>query len=142
VAGGLIAGVLDILDAWIFFGLRGVSPVVILQSIASGVLGRSAFQGGMSAAALGLALHFVIAHLVAAVFVIASWRLPPLTKRPILWGAVYGIAVFFTMRDVVLPLAGVSRAAFSWPVFLNGVTIHIVGIGIPIALVARRFSRN
>jgi hypothetical protein len=28
LAGGLVAGALDILDAWIFFGLRGVSPIV------------------------------------------------------------------------------------------------------------------
>ena len=32
---GLIAGTLDILDAFNFYGFRGVSPVRILQSIAA-----------------------------------------------------------------------------------------------------------
>jgi len=37
--GGLIAGTLDILAAFINSGLRGVSPTRVLQSIASGLLG-------------------------------------------------------------------------------------------------------
>jgi uncharacterized membrane protein YagU involved in acid resistance len=139
VAGGLVAGALDIIDAAIFFGFRGVSPVVILQSIASGLLGRSAYQGGGRTAVLGLALHFFIAHVVAAVFVVASRLRPALIARPVAWGAVYGVGVFFTMRNVVLPLAGLPPASFSWPVFLNGITIHVIGVGIPIALITRRW---
>jgi uncharacterized membrane protein YagU involved in acid resistance len=140
VAGGLTAGALDILDAFVFFGLRGVSPIAILQSIASGLLGRAAFQGGFRTAALGLALHFTIAIIVAGVFVVASRLWPALLARPFLWGALYGVAVFFTMRDIVLPLAGVRAGAFSWVVFLNGIAIHVLGIGVPIALIARRSS--
>jgi hypothetical protein len=49
--GALAVGVLDILDALVFFGLRGVAPIVILQSIASGVLGRTAYEGGLATAA-------------------------------------------------------------------------------------------
>ena len=44
--GGLIAGTLDITDALIFHGVRGVVPWRILQAIASGLLGRGAFTGG------------------------------------------------------------------------------------------------
>lgn len=140
VAGGLTAGVLDILDAFVFFALRGVSPLVVLHSIASGLLGRAAYQGGIRTAAIGVAIHFSIAITVAAAFVIASRRWPALVSRPVLWGTIYGIAVFFTMRDIVLPLAGLPGGRFSWPVFLNGITIHVAGIGIPIALTARRWA--
>ena len=49
---GLIAGTLDITDALVFYGLRGVPPVRLLQNIASGLLGRDAFQGGVGTAAL------------------------------------------------------------------------------------------
>ena len=35
----LLVGTLDISDAFIFYGLRGVTPARILQGIASGVLG-------------------------------------------------------------------------------------------------------
>jgi len=72
VHGTLTVGILDILDAFIFFGLRGVTPVRILQSIASGVLGRAAYQGGTRTAALGLALHFGISFGVVAAYLIAT----------------------------------------------------------------------
>jgi hypothetical protein len=140
VAGGLTAGVLDILDAFVFFGLRGVSPIVILQSIASGWLGRAAYQGGLRTAALGLVSHLFIATVVATVFVVAGRVLPILVRRPLVYGALYGIAVFFVMRNLVLPLAGMPPGRFSWPVFLNGITIHVLGIGMPIALIARRWT--
>ncbi|MCU1262873.1 MAG: hypothetical protein JWO80_5758, partial [Bryobacterales bacterium] len=51
--GGLIAGILDITDALVFFGLRGAKPIRILQSIAAGLLGPKAFKGGVGTAALG-----------------------------------------------------------------------------------------
>jgi uncharacterized membrane protein YagU involved in acid resistance len=140
LAGGLTAGALDILDAFVFFGLRDVSPVVILQSIASGLLGRAAYQGGLRTAAIGLALHVVIALVVATVFVVTSRVSPALIARPLMCGGAYGIAVFFTMRNIVLPLAGLPPS-FSWPVFLNGITIHVLGIGLPIALITRHWTR-
>jgi hypothetical protein len=62
-----------------------------------------------------------------------------LASRPLVWGPIYGILVFFTMRDVVLPLAGVPAGRFSWGVFANGIAIHVLGIGIPIAVIARRW---
>lgn len=43
--GGLIAGALDLLYAFVWYGPRGVSPVRILQSIASGLLGADAYEG-------------------------------------------------------------------------------------------------
>lgn len=43
--GGLIAGALDITAACITSSLRGVTPVRVLQSVASGVLGAAAFKG-------------------------------------------------------------------------------------------------
>lgn len=39
--GTLAVGILDITDAIVFFGLRSAKPIRILQSIASGLLGRS-----------------------------------------------------------------------------------------------------
>jgi len=58
---GLVSGVLDLSDALIFYGLRGVKPVLILQSVASGLLGRAAFSGGAASAVLGTLCHFTIA---------------------------------------------------------------------------------
>jgi hypothetical protein len=61
--------VLDITAAFVVYGgLYGVNPVLILQGIASGILGRSAFNGGYPVALLGLFLHFFIAFTATFVY--------------------------------------------------------------------------
>jgi uncharacterized membrane protein YagU involved in acid resistance len=135
---GLIAGTLDISDALIFYGLRGVPPIRILQGIASGLLGRSAFSQGMRSALLGLALHFFIAYTVAAIYIVASRKLP-LFRHPFLYGTFYGIGVYAVMNYIVLPLSKIGPRPHPPLVpFINGVAALIVCIGIPIALIARR----
>jgi len=64
-----------------------------LQSIASGLLGPQAYEGGVATAILGVVLHFVIAIGAAAVFYLLSRKLPFLTQKPILWGPLYGAAI-------------------------------------------------
>ncbi|MGH9867038.1 MAG: hypothetical protein ACREAA_02590 [Candidatus Polarisedimenticolia bacterium] len=137
---GLTAGALDITAACGFYAIRGVSPVRILQSVASGLLGSAAFTGGAPTAVLGLALHFFIALTAAAVFFLASRRLPALVRRPVAWGAMYGVAVYLFMNHVVLPLSAVARRPFSLSTALVMVGIHIVCVGLPIALLVRRYS--
>ena len=73
--GGLVAGILDAVDGVIAFGTQGLNPIQVLQYIASGALGQSAFQGGLATAALGAAFHFSIAWVAAEVFALASRRL-------------------------------------------------------------------
>lgn len=144
VLGGLTAGVLDILDAFIVSGTRGVSPTRVLQYIASGVLGPAAFQGGALTAALGLALHFLIACSAAGVFFVLSRRLPLLIRRPIVSGIVFGLAVWAVMQYVVVPLSLVSsaRGGPSPLMLANQLLIHALGVGLPIALFASRSARR
>jgi hypothetical protein len=59
--GGAIAGAFDLTYATVFYGLRGVKPIRVSQSIASGLLGPKAYEGGFATAILGVVLHFVIA---------------------------------------------------------------------------------
>src|SRR5215831_873542 len=73
--GGLAAGLGDLTQAFIAFGLRGARPFRILQGIAGGLLGRRTFQLGWSTAALGLLCHFTIALTAAAVYYLASRKL-------------------------------------------------------------------
>lgn len=136
--GTLIVGTLDILDAFVFFGLRGASPVRILQSIAAGLLGReAAVQGGAATALLGLVLHFTIAFAIVGVYFLASRRAPVLIRRAIVCGLLYGIVAYFVMNYVVIPLSAANRGMFSLPVFVNGILIHMFGVGLPAALCAR-----
>src|SRR5216684_4649133 len=83
--GGLTAGVLDSIDAVITFGLKGMNSIQVLQYIASGALGGDAFKGGLATAALGAALHFFIAFVVAAVYYTASRKLTALYRDPTIW---------------------------------------------------------
>jgi hypothetical protein len=140
LAGGLLAGFLDIAAAFLVYGLRGASPVRILQAISSGLLGAEAFEGGVATAALGLLLHFGIATGWTAVFFFLSRKLPWLSRKPIVAGAMYGVAVYFLMNLVVLPLSAVPPRPFS-PDFVI-LFVHIVCVGIPIALAVSRLGRE
>src|SRR6266702_5443260 len=83
LVGGFIAGALDITYACVFSYFRsGRKPITVLQSVASGALGRSAFEGGAKTAALGLFFHFLIATTAAAVYYLASRQLRLLVNHP------------------------------------------------------------
>jgi hypothetical protein len=131
-AGTLAVGILDLLDALVFFGLRGARPARILQSIAAGVLGPASFEAGAASAALGLVLHFVVALGIVLTFWLAAARIRALRGRPLVFGPVYGVVVYAVMNYVVIPLSASPRgAAPAGPVLLNGILIHILGVGIP-----------
>ena len=138
--GGLVGGAFDITYAIVFSYLRrAVPPSRVLQSVASGLLGPAAYDGGAPTAALGLGLHFFIALVAAAVYVFASQYLPVLVRRPILAGAVYGIGIYVVMNWVVLPLSRIGpKPAPPFVVLATGLLVHMFLIGVPIALAARR----
>jgi hypothetical protein len=138
VLGGLAIGVLDGLAAVAVSWLRGgVPPLRVFQYIASGVLGAAAFAGGRATGGLGVLLHFVIAFGVAAVYHVAGRRFPALLRHSMAGGAVYGLIAFFTMRQLVIPLSAASRPAVSLSGLLTGMLVHILFVGLPVALVAR-----
>lgn len=142
--GGLIAGACDITYAFIFYYLRsGITPVQILQSVASGLLGAAASKGGLPTAALGAFLHFLIAYIWATVYYLASRKLGVLVRQAFVCGIVYGAFVYAFMNYVVVPLSaapfkGGTPSTATW---VTGLLIHMLGIGLPIALATRRFSK-
>jgi uncharacterized membrane protein YagU involved in acid resistance len=136
LTGGLIAGFLDIVAAFIVYGLRGATPLRILQTIASGLLGSAAFEGGLATAALGLFLHFGIAIGWAAVYYAVSRRLAALSRRPLLSGVVFGAVVYFAMNLVVLPLSAVAKRPFAFDVVI--LAVHMICVGLPIGFLVSR----
>lgn len=139
--GGLACGILDITQAFVAWSFRGVKPVRVLQSVSSGLLGAKAYQGGAATALLGGALHFLIAFTAAAVYFLASRKLTFLTQRPVLWGMIYGQLVFLFMNYVVLPLSAIHRVPpYTVQQIITGPIGHMFLVGLPIALIVRRYS--
>ena len=130
---------MDITSAFILALSRGSTIPRLLQFVASGVLGQEAFRGGAATAALGLALHFLIAFTLVAVFYFAGRKLPFLQQHAVVSGILYGLAVYAVMNLVVLPLSA-ARPRHSLSGDLIQIGIHMFIIGLPTALLLRRFS--
>jgi hypothetical protein len=133
---------MDLTAAFVNSGLRGVSPMRVLRYIASGLLGAASRDGGPASAALGLICHFTIALSASAVFYLMSRKLSFLIEQPVISGILYGIAVYFFMARIVVPLSAAARLQMSVASVLIGLGIHIVCVGLPIALTIRWYSKR
>jgi uncharacterized membrane protein YagU involved in acid resistance len=141
--GGAVAGALDITYAIITAMIRtNTPPIRVLQGVASGLLGAASYDGGISTAALGLLLHFFIAFTAATVYAVASLKLPMLIRKPFLWGPIYGVVVYFFMREVVMRLAGFKLGPLTLVAACIGLFIHTLGIGLPIAYFTSRAAQK
>jgi uncharacterized membrane protein YagU involved in acid resistance len=163
--GGLVAGVLDILYAFIVYGPLSyrLSPMQVLQSVAAGWIGREASRvGGWDTAMLGLASHFMISLIFAAVFVLAAARSPALNRGAVIWGLLYGFGLYVVMNYIVVPLSAAHASqhfAMGWgdavarlqeafsalrpqdPWQLAGtIFTHTVLVGVPIAVINKRYG--
>ena len=140
---GLLAGALDLAAAIVTNLPRGIGAMAILQSIASGMLGRDAYQGGMATATLGVLAHFFIMFVIAACFYFASLRLHMLVRHAMIAGLAYGVAVYAFMNLVVLPLSAFPHArTFGLATLATGLLVHMLCVGLPIALVTRQRSTH
>ena len=137
---GFTCGVCDLIAAFITGAMRGVKPVVILQYIASGILGNKSFHSGWLAAALGVGIHFLIALTAANIFFLLSDEFKFMKSRPVLAGVLYGIAVYLFMYWIVKPLSAAPPTAFSGTGALIAVFTHVVCVGLPISLILHRYS--
>jgi hypothetical protein len=136
--GGLAVGLLDGLAAVILTLLYGRSPSRMFQGIAKGLIGDASLNGGWATALLGVSLHVLIAFIWATIYYGASVILPTLIRRPAIWGPIYGVVVYFAMQIIVLPLSAIRKPPFSFAAPLQGIIVHIVCVGLPIAFFAWR----
>jgi hypothetical protein len=135
---GLAAGCLDIVNAIVFWRLyNGTGAVVILQSVAAGLLGKAAFAGGAASAAFGLLLHFLLMFAMAAAYWLACRRWPALLRRPVAAGIAYGLGTWAVMNHVVVPLSRAGSPPFIPAWFADGLLAHVLLVGLPFAFIAR-----
>ena len=139
---GCAAGAIDLLFAFAFFGWQlHISPMRVMQSIATGLYGAASFEGGATTAAVGVVAHFFILTVAAWWYYLASLRLP-LNRRPILFGVLYGIAIYVAMTFVIVPLSATPARSLTLSIVSVGqFLIHPV-IGIAIAQIVRRRATN
>jgi hypothetical protein len=142
VCAGSVSGAMDITAALVVYGGFGLKPVRLLQGIAAGLLGPRSYDGGLATVLLGLFCHFFIAYSAAAVYFTVSRAVPFLIQQAAVSGALYGVAVYFFMQYVVITLSATTRRPFSVGMMVIGVVIHIFCVGLPIALLVRRFSAH
>ncbi len=141
LVGGLAAGILDIVYAFVLSALGGGSPLGVLKSVASGLLGAEAFKGGIPTAALGLALHLGITVTAAGIYLFAARQAVFVREHYLLCGSIFGVLVYLAMNFVVLPLSAVPfHLTYPPQALLQGFVSHALLVGIPIALCVRRFS--
>lgn len=119
ILAGLAGGIADILTAFVIY--RPATPAVILQSVASGLSGPAAFQGGTTSAAVGLVAHFAVSLLFAAIFVAGATQAPVLLRRPVLSGLGFGVVVYGVMNAIVVPLSMAPARPAPPP--------HMIGLG-------------
>ncbi|MBC9034748.1 hypothetical protein IAG41_20350 [Sphingomonas sp. JC676] len=135
----LVAGTLDIAAAIGMTLLRGKSVPRMLQGIASGPFGEWPLASGWAGAATGLAVHVAIMAAMVAAFVAVTNLLPWLRGPRLLIGGVYGALLYGIMYWIVLPLRfppAPGSGAVTLASVLTPLGIHILLVGIPIALIA------
>lgn len=133
----LVAGSLDIGFAAINTAAAGKPIADMLRSVASGPF-ADAPHWGTAGAATGLAVHFAIMAVMAAVFVIAIDRISWVRKNWLLAGLLYGLGLWLVMYGVVLPHRFGTHFPTNKPIELaKQLFAHVGLVGLPIALIAR-----
>jgi hypothetical protein len=139
LAGGITLATIDLIYACSFWAwLRHVSPVRLLQYIASGALGNAAFDGGLATALVGAGFHYFIATMMVLAYYLVSRRYRVLVQHPVLYGLPYGLLLWGVMTYVVVPLSQAQPSAK--PLMLAVITNFLMHLlfGVICAWFARR----
>jgi uncharacterized membrane protein YagU involved in acid resistance len=90
----------------------------------------------------GLVLHYLIALSMALVYCRTSRRWPLLWRRPLQYGAAYGLLLYAIMNYVVVPLSAAGPGSKD-PLWVTlSIAVHAFLIGVPIARFVRRAMWN
>jgi hypothetical protein len=134
---GFIAGTIDIGAACVIYT---VGPVVILKAIAGGILGPASFRGGAAVAALGLVLQWLMSWIIAAVYLVATAKMPIVRRNWILSGLAYGVVVLVVMNYVIVPLSAVGHSPTFTVARFIGNLLAMFLFGLIISYVASRVT--
>jgi uncharacterized membrane protein YagU involved in acid resistance len=136
---GLIAGILDGIAAVIVLHIWfKLTPGQVMQWIASGAYGPSAFAGGSGTVTAGVFFHFIVAFVLAAFYFIIYPKVKILKNRPVVSGVIFGIGIFLVMNIIVIPASHIQPSPFDLGLASVSIIWHIVLVGLPIALITKK----
>lgn len=140
IKAGLLAGTLDLAAALLQFYLRtGKSPVVVLNFIASGVFGKTAFIGGTAMALWGLLFHFIIAFIWTMIFFLFYPKIALLSKNKIINGILFGFIIWSVMTPIILPLSNTPKIPFDLIQAVIGILILMLAVGMPNSFLINKY---
>jgi hypothetical protein len=139
---GMVVAALDFLYITVLWVLikHAVTVEQLAQVIATGLLGKAAYEGGVGTAALGVALHLMVALTWTTIFFVLSRQIPAVshlietTAGRVKAGLLFGPVIWLVMDLVVLPLSRARPTPVSSPHFYINLLQHAVMIGVPMAL--------
>ena len=143
IKAGLLAGILDISAAFIQYAIvTSKNPLGVLNFIASGVFGKSAFAGGPAMALWGFVFHMTIAMGFAVLFFVLCLKINWCYKNKWAAALLYGIVVWLIMNMIVVPQSKAPHIPFRPAKALLAAAILIVCIGAPLSLVIGNYFRK
>jgi hypothetical protein len=144
IATGLAGGALDFAAASIIYPIAypGLTVERIWQSVAEGVLGKASYEGGMNSVLIGAGFHFFIALCAGIVLALVMSRAQIFQKLWPVSGAIYGVAMYYFMQLVVIPMSMIPPRNPDMKSIAIGLGIHVFIFGIPSALVARTILKG
>jgi hypothetical protein len=140
--GGVSAGLADFLYASTRAALNGNPTSRPWKGVASGLLGQAARDGGAEMAVLGVALHFFICIVAAALLYLLLSRVRWLPRQWLKVAVLYGLAFLAVMNYVILPLSAIGVSIYKPRTLFFNAFWHIVLIGLPTAWFITRGLRN
>ena len=140
----LLVGTLDIAGALTQYYIKtGKAPFKpVLTFVASGLLGKAAFANGDVMMLVGLAIHYSIAAAFTIFFFCTIAKAPFAKEKKLLTGILYGAFIWLVMNVLVLPITHAPKLTKDFWSIAIGMLILIVCIGIPLAFLAAKHSRQ
>ncbi|SMC78199.1 hypothetical protein [Pedobacter africanus] len=139
----IIAGTLDItaacINAWLS---NDVMPGRVLAYIASGVWGKTAYNGGPEMMFFGLLFHYIIVFFCVFCFFWLYSRWSFLHRSMAVNAVLIAFTAWLVTTQLVLRMSKITVPPFRVSGAIIAIAILIICLGFPIAYAARRFIKS
>lgn len=133
---GLVAGLLDGMAAVVFLGKMNYSGV--FKFVASGLFGKSAFEGGNEMVIYGIIIHLLIAMTFAFFYYFSFSKISFFSKNKIIGGLLFGLLVWLIMNLLILPFTNIPHSSIILIGAIKNILILMFCIGLPISLIMQK----